>query len=1196
MMQPITRLTLPSVLLSLALGVYAAAAELPPKDVADCYVPVEGGWRIRITADANAPRLKPGKTIGAVGHNPAADWCKGGLRDYNCGPGPWDDPRTHRRPLYCPADRSLVWTKEELAKRERVSFRPKIICANAPRFLVDMESAGGHSGHLLLGLSLDNGPSKWLHQFSELDVQYVDGRMEYAVRDAAFPGVTVRTTVLPLAESVGLVMKLQIDGLSQPADLVWVFGGATSFEHYKFTDGPAFWYAPEQCDLNVVRWENGRFALSRKDATHVVGGSSWTGQLGFADPKAVMRSPAAVCESATWCAADKAQQAENRVAVQKIHVDKRSAKGRIVIGRGGQIESFLADPNAAEEAARTRSRSMARRVVVHSPDPYLNQSLPMIALVTDGTWGDTAVIHGGWSWHQAYLGWRTHYGLVCYGWTDRARHSLLQHCRLGLIRGGDDAGGVSSMLEAPGSLGYNMDEVFTDHVRQYFDYTGDMEFLREVYPVLEGVAQWETRRLQVGKTPLYESALDTWISDHHWYIRAQCTTASSYMLGLHRFLAEAARALGKDPEPYRRKAEAIRSAMQQKLWQPRRGVFAECQDTLGAKMLHPEPELPTIYHSSEFGAADPLQIYQMVHWADHNLPISVTPYGGKGVWNCTWAPNNGRNYTHSTYELAFEEQFNLAVADYVAGRADEAYALLRGGLCGIYNGPTPGGLGCDMCVDGRQRRNAEFADATSMFARAVIEGMYGIRPKRHRGTVELSPQFPTGWRETSIETPHFSYKWKTDDDHITIEWSSPVEAAVVLRHPLRAAKVDGVTCDGKPLDYHLEPGVGLTWLSAATPSARRGLIAISYVPSKRGILPRSTPADVVSSQVQQDATSLLMRQDAASTWTEGENVTLKLADYSASDVYDPQGILSGATRKDGQLQGTVAGEPGARVLFLKSGTAACPLWLPLTAHITPKQPVAKKVWTPPVAKAGDLDAWTLVDLSKTLNASVPEVLERVSRGSHRPPMPASQVNYSYWRSHVDGGDGPAHSVDVIPPNPVSDAAWRKKISPDGIAWTHDGIPVKSPKEGRNIAVVTRAGGFPQKIEIPVDAAGKELYLMISGMTFPAQSHVVNLQVVLDYADGTQQRLDLVNPFDIGDCWSTWCGRWHDTAANGFENLGGRFGPPGSAGVDLTRPVAVDNQAHLVKIPLRPRIQLRGLTVEAVANDVIFGLMGVSILK
>ena len=110
-----------------------------------------------------------------------------------------------------------------------------------------------------------------------------------------------------------------------------------------------------------------------------------------------------------------------------------------------------------------------------------------------------------------------------------------------------------------------------------------------------------------------------------------------------------------------------------------------------------------------------------------------------------------------------------------------------------------------------------------------------------------------------------------------------------------------------------------------------------------------------------------------------------------------------------------------------------------------------------------------------------------------------------------------------------------------------------------------------------------------------QSHVPNLRVTLRYEDGKSESLELVNPTGIGDCWNQY--RYHDTAANGFENIGGRSGPAGSAAVpDLTKPVAVDTEAHLVALDLQPGKALRELVLEAVANDVIFGLMGATILK
>ena len=152
-----------------------------------------------------------------------------------------------------PADRTLVWTKEELAQqqrvpfgtggaqgteRRRIPFRPMILAANEPRFLVDLDSAGGLSGHLLLGLSLDQGPSKWLHQFSDLDVRYVNGQMKYALHDAAFPGVQVRLLILPLTDSVGLVLKLRVEGVSRPGEFVWAFGGASGFTTNYVHDAP----------------------------------------------------------------------------------------------------------------------------------------------------------------------------------------------------------------------------------------------------------------------------------------------------------------------------------------------------------------------------------------------------------------------------------------------------------------------------------------------------------------------------------------------------------------------------------------------------------------------------------------------------------------------------------------------------------------------------------------------------------------------------------------------------------------------------------------------------------------------------------------------------------------------------------------------------------------------------------------------
>ena len=78
------------------------------------------------------------------------------------------------------------------------------------------------------------------------------------------------------------------------------------------------------------------------------------------------------------------------------------------------------------------------------------------------------------------------------GWTDRVRKSIVNHIRLSRITQGEDEGAIGALIEqeSHGTF-YNMNEVFLDHVRHYFDYTADLALMREIFPVLK--ASWRGR-------------------------------------------------------------------------------------------------------------------------------------------------------------------------------------------------------------------------------------------------------------------------------------------------------------------------------------------------------------------------------------------------------------------------------------------------------------------------------------------------------------------------------------------------------------------------------------------------------------------------------------------------------------------------------------------------------------------------------
>jgi hypothetical protein len=641
------------------------------------------------------------------------------------------------------------------------------------------------------------------------------------------------------------------------------------------------------------------------------------------------------------------------------------------------------------------------------------------------------------------------------------------------------------------------------------------------------------------------------------------------MLRAHEFLAEIAARLGNDASPWLAEAERIRADLSRVLWLKRKGVFAEALDTLGHRQLHPEPELATIYHAAEFGAASPLQIYQMLHWADTHLESLHTPGGGRQFWSSNWYPNRSRSYTHSTRDLVYAENLNLACAYGKVGRGDEAMELVRATYPGWFNGPTPGGLSCQNAVDGRQRHNDEFADSNSMFIRTVAEDIFGIKPRFQDGQIAVQPAFPWDWPHASIKTGLFEYEWRRADGVERVSWKSRETVAVRFRLPIRATRIEKVRVDGKDVEFSTQPGFGFTWLHFTADSAKAGRVDVIYRPGAV-VMPREVRIE------------------------SGKHVAVPVAPYAATGFDDPQGLLADARLENGFLSGTATLHDGPGVLFLLSGTAECPMLLPLPVRVENPAKTQPRVWKSLGFRENRLDEWSLIDLNGAFNSNTTEVVPRLVAAAKRPVLPASQVGFGYMLSHYSS----RLSRGRLPVIPMSDEAWRAKVGPDGIAWTAEGIPFRTAKEGPNIAAVTLLGGFPTCIRVPVPRiAGRTLYLMLSGVTWPAQSHVVNLRVELDFADGSRIARDLVNPSDIGDCWDTWLGWAHDTAANGFENIGGRFGPAGSnAAMDLTQPVEVDTEAHLVPFDLPPGKELTSLSLEAIANDIVFGLMGATVRK
>jgi hypothetical protein len=150
--------------------------------------------------------------------------------------------------------------------------------------------------------------------------------------------------------------------------------------------------------------------------------------------------------------------------------------------------------------------------------------------------------------------------------------------------------------------------------------------------------------------------------------------------------------------------------------------------------------------------------------------------------------------------------------------------------------------------------------------------------------------------------------------------------------------------------------------------------------------------------------------------------------------------------------------------------------------------------------------------------------------------------------------------------------------------------------------VSQWDNYPHQATLPLRGQAARAVLLMAGSTSAMQSQFVNGEVTVTYTDGTTATLPLRNP-------DTWWPIEQDYVEDGYAF---RLGAPKPYRVHLktglmTRDFdhytaikgystrAIDGGAATVlELPLNPKKKLKSLTVRALANDVVIGLMSVTL--
>ena len=1053
----------------------------------------------------------------------------------------------------------------------------------------------GRGGNLRLGLKVGEN-IKWLNDATQVVTLYRPGSIIHEVRDPLLGDGVLRLTTLATHEVEGMILRAELEGKNSGVELVWAFGGVNGLKGQRNGDigceaepvGQFFQLQPEQCAGNTVTISEKNFRISGKPGT-IGGVASVPAKMQVADvgnwsqPKDIF----------TASSKDVPPLLAGRVALKAgepfyLALERLTDAAPVVSER-------LPELFAKEEATR---RAIAERVVVETPDPFINASVAALNLAADAIWDDAqqSFMHGAVAWRSRLLGWRGPFAGDALGWHERTAAHFTGYARqqnTNLISETmpppEESANLARNENALHSQGdlmsrshYDMNLLAVDAFFRHLLWTGDLDFARTNWPVITRHLAWERRlfRREFGpdKLPLYEGYAAIWASDDLAYDGGGATHASALNFYANKMAAQVARLIGEDATPYEREADLILRAMQKFLWLPGAGSFAEFKDYLGLQLPHPNAALWTFYHTLDSEVPTPDEAAQMAAWVEKNLahiPIQTKNQNSKNE-NYFVLPTTGwLPYQWSLNNVVVAENAHAALGFWQANRAETAYSLLKGTLLEtMFGGLCPGNVGCMTAHDVvRGEAQRDFGDGIGALSRAVVEGLFGVQPDLLAGEIKIHPGFPAEWNHARIMHPDFSFAFHRDGlrEIFSLETKFAAPQKLRLQIPALRDSVASVTVNGQPATWQLvENSVGTPRIEIIAPVAKKQEVVIEW----RGkILPLADVEIVVAQNAELHA-----------------DVRAKILELS-----DPQNALSGAEFDGSSLRGVAAGASGHRAIFAKMQQGDLRWWQPVMFEIRADPVLSVPMdWSAPISAT--LDS---VNLATNFNDCVTQIFRNEYLAPRSPfcSLATPKQGIGSW----------CHPNEKFA---VDDAGLRVAAAKSGGKIVlPNGVPLATPGAAgaKNIAFVSQWENYPREISVALTGKSSHAFLLMAGSTSAMQSRFDNGEVIATYADGSSARLVLRNP-------TTW---WPIDQDYYFDDFAFRQNPAGETPVPL--PVRVDlatgkirvlkleefkgrghtisgGAATVLDLPLDATRELKSLTVRALANEVVIGLMSVTLQR
>ena len=1040
-------------------------------------------------------------------------------------------------------------------------------------------------GHFFVGIKRGSS-TKWLHDFAHIKAAFQPAKTTWQADDPAFPGLSVRLQVVTLGEVTGFAVRADARGAVDGDQLVWAYGGSNqpggklnwSIDPYPVGEQALLKasFNPSSAHGNIAQASTGDLAGSFTLATKAGGAMTFGRTTG---------GTIAVADASDWAspATLVASSAKEHPVVMGEYPLQEKNPVYWAITRQSEAPTELSaatEPKTLFQQGLARSADFASRLQIETPDARVDAAAALAVAGVDGMWYGQKFVHGSMSWNSAYLGWRTTIGGTMLGWPDRVKTSVDTYLATQITESDKTSGeamgvfhGQDYLLTKPGpnsrfyGKGYVAgDQTFYEMQTQYFDQIlQDWRWRVKEDPAHEAKlrkgVELHVERFRECYDPddngTYESVINTWPTDCIWFNGGGCADATGYAYRAHEFARDLAKRAGDEASAagHAARMEKIREGFYKDLWVKEAGHPGLFREQGGHQRLVNNPWLYSHCVPIEAGLLSPEQAATTLHNTEYNLENILPTSGGRRVVTSNLTPA-----IWSVRVLWPGDNFMLAHAYFRTGLARDGWDVLRGNILHTgFNDLVPGDS-VDL-VGG-----TDFGDTVHTFTRTLVEGLFGYQPNYPFGTVLIAPQFPADWDKASLKTPDVSIQFRREGDTHTLAVRLQRDCALEVDIPVRSNAIHSVTVNGQDAKYAVRAGFGESIVRVSTAAfAGKPLNVVVETTDTR---PEVKPVDVAG--------------------ITGSTVTLKLADADSTKLVafrDPLGVLNNARISDNAIVGELSQNTGHRRVFatVQSGKLEQIRIFNLHNQPSPETPSITLAEVPAGAQ------WKPIDITSVLGCDITQIYEQ-KYVSPRPQTVSSRVGsdgYSPWCFPHWGVSRPRIGIDKVS-SMLDPATPSRLVTPQGVPFLWGGPDL-------NVAFTSLWDNWPDQVTVPINQSGEAAWFLICGSTTVMQGRIANAVLRIHYADGVEETLELIPPYNY----------WNLSPIRGIQaraQFGSSYYTDSSETFTVPKPwpmtveLGENCRAMLLNRKLRPGISVKSITLEALSQESVIGLMGVSIMN